>query len=587
MELRVPGSKVECSHTFGEYYVYLSCMGLCLEANTVCPLDDKPLLYDSCPGQFLDRVYTIANNSYLTFARKANEGYYHPNYFQCTNKKCIDYKKVCNLIDDCGDAIEEVDCANHFICKETANTSKKHFISIEQKCDGIYDCFDFSDECNDSCGREILKSLFERCLTWTMGILAVSLNTYALIKGLTSVSNNDSEKTLITKVLVIIIGLGDFLTGLYLVALSVYDTIIFGRRFCNHQADWLTGTACAVLGAVSTLGSQLSLFAMTILSIIRANGVVRNTKNLTAFKSKLKKRSFFTIIIQVFVVVSTSLFIALVPFLPSLEDYFVQGIYYDPSYKVFIGFPDKARHFQILETYYNNTVQNGHMNRKARITPDLSWQAIGEKVNEMFSKEYGELKGSPVHFYGNDGVCLFKYFVRSDDARRTRQKWGGLDDITNQQGDLIVWIMMGVNLFCVILITICYAFINVIVMKSSQDSGSNQNPDREKQDKDMQRRIALLIATDFLCWVPFIIVSSFHNLKIIDATGWYVSFVMIVLPLNSILNPLIYEKQLRELVIVFILFLCSKCAALNRYCVLRMTGKSAEPVESQPNDQSP
>ena len=37
-----------------------------------------------------------------------------------------------------------------------------------------------------------------------------------------------------------------------------------------------------------------------------------------------------------------------------------------------------------------------------------------------------------------------------------------------------------------------------------------------------------------------------HNLGFFDATEWYVTYAMIALPLNSVINPLIYEKTLAE-----------------------------------------
>ena len=37
-----------------------------------------------------------------------------------------------------------------------------------------------------------------------------------------------------------------------------------------------------------------------------------------------------------------------------------------------------------------------------------------------------------------------------------------------------------------------------------------------------------------------------HNLGVFDATKWYVTYAMIALPLNSVINPLIYEKTLAE-----------------------------------------
>ena len=88
--------------------------------------------------------------------------------------------------------------------------------------------------------------------------------------------------------------------------------------------------------------------------------------------------------------------------------------------------------------------------------------------------------------------------------------------------------------------------INIKSQKSSKNSGQNNNPEAIRKNRAMQNRIALIIATDFACWVPFIIISGLHNLETIDVSNWYVTFAMIVLPLNSVINPLLYDNTLRE-----------------------------------------
>ena len=42
------------------------------------------------------------------------------------------------------------------------------------------------------------------------------------------------------------------------------------------------------------------------------------------------------------------------------------------------------------------------------------------------------------------------------------------------------------------------------------------------------------------------IICALHNLKTIDATEWYVNFTMVLLPINSVINPLLYDNTLRE-----------------------------------------
>ena len=214
----------------------------------------------------------------------------------------------------------------------------------------------------------------------------------------------------------------------------------------------------------------------------------------------------------------------------------MQGMFYNPEYKIFIGFPNKVKHVSVLRSYYNST----------NFTADMSWKEIGAKVDNMFSQQYGKMERSAVHFYGNDGLCLFKYFLRSDDARRNRETLTSETDIVDNKANAIVWLMLALNLFCFIVITVSYVLIIQKTKRSSERTGRSNDPNAVSQNQALQNKITFIVATDFLCWVPFIIISALHNLEIIDATYWYVTFAMIVLPLNSVLNPLIYDNTIKD-----------------------------------------
>ena len=539
-EILVPASKISCKHLFGEQYLFISCLDLCLETNVVCPIRKMDSLeYDSCPGVSPNRTYTISEGekSILTFIERSENGLYHQEFFKCKNSKCVEYKQVCDLVDDCGDMSDEVYCINHMVCKDTLNSSNQQFISLSQKCDGIYDCFDLSDECNDECGKQILEGRMLKVSCWFMGIFAMLLNGFIIIKECITLADCETEQMIISKVLMSIIGMGDFLIGLYLVVLSAYDSIIFGKEFCRHQADWLTGTPCLVLGVLSTLGSQISVFTMTVLSLIRMYGLTCRPMEMPEPINSSSILRISILVVAIFVLAFT---IAVTPLVPFFEDFFVLGMYYDPAYKVFVGFPNKERHVKVLQEYYkHNTI--GHT---VNVSEKMSWRDISERIGSMFSQDWGKLSQRPVHFYGNDGVCLFKYFIRSDDARRSRQSL-----VTDtKMGDLVVWTMLALNLLCFIIITCCYAMVTYKTKKSAKKSGQNENLDRVKSERAIQKKITVIIATDFICWVPFIIISSLHNLDYIDASSWYVTLAMTVLPLNSVVNPLVYEKVLGEFI---------------------------------------
>ena len=561
--LLVPTRKVDCSEQFGEYYLYLSCMDLCVEEHIPCPLNgmERKLEYDSCPDQYANRAYTAANNSFLTFVVNSKNGQYHQDFYRCNNSKCIEYNQVCDLVDDCGDMSDEMNCGNHMICEDTKDTKRHQFISLPQMCDGIYDCFDLSDECNESCGRQILENWILKGVCWLMGILAVMLNFCSIFHGLNSMKNCKTAGLMTSKVLLNLIASGDFLMGLYLIFLSVYDSFIFREDFCKGQTEWLTGTACMVLGVISTVGSQVSLFSMTAFSFIRMYGLLYRSMRIPG---PVTRKSLTKMIFLALAIVTSSLAVALIPLSPSLEDYFVQGMFYDPSYKVFVGLPTKGRHISVLKAYYkyNNSAVN-------QITEDMSWKDIGKKVDGMFSQHYGNLARKPVHFYGNDGLCLFKYFVRADDARRNRQSTGSGVEMNDRA---VVWTMLVVNLICFMIMTICYIGIVRNTKQSTHSSGQCDNPERLRENRSMQNRITVIIGTDFMCWVPFIFISGLHNLCAINASSWYSSFAMTVLPLNSVINPLIYDKAIGEFIIKNFLRLIAAIRLTVSSVVVAITG---------------
>ena len=109
-----------------------------------------------------------------------------------------------------------------------------------------------------------------------------------------------------------------------------------------------------------------------------------------------------------------------------------------------------------------------------------------------------------------------------------------------------MWTLLLLDMICFIVITVCYVVINFLIKQSSVEAGVNENPDRRRHDRAIQKKITAIIITDFLCMVPFCIICTFHNLQVIDATEWYVNFTMVVLPINSVINPLLYDNTLRD-----------------------------------------
>ena len=502
--LVIPNTTVKCENVFGEINVYSSCTGRCSKG--ACPL--RPHGHDSCPG-IPNKGITLAKNKYLTFLVQRRDGY-HNNFFQCNNKICLSFNKVCNLVDDCGDGSDEAACKNFFQC-----TTSGFYISIANKCDGQINCQDFSDECNDQCGKNIISGGFLTALAWVFGGSAVFLNVVSLSRGILGIRNKQNA-ALVNREFSMLINVGDFMTGLYLLLIAVTDSVLVGKSYCKKQLTWLSSNYCVILGVINTTGSTLSLFSMTFLSIFRVMSITKRRKQHIEF-AKLK------IGIVTSIIIVSSISIACIPILSYFDDLFVNGMAYD-DINFFIGSANKMDHLNILRAYFGKISK-----------PNIRWKDIENLLSLMFSNDYGEIRKRKIHFYGNDGVCLFKFFVKQDDPQR-----------------LFVWMVITINFTCVVVISVCYGLLNTRAGKTRKTvTGMMANRTKEQgdlnhQSRRLQRNITRIIITDFLCWVPFLFTCLFHSLEIIDATFLYSVFSVVILPINSCINPLIYDNYFRD-----------------------------------------
>ena len=516
LELQLPNSQTDCSHYYGELYVIFSCIGLC--KNTKCPLKSggKHLKFDSCPGQFRKtKVFTVDKHGNLTMLIKnPRTGLLGNNVFLCkTSQACLSYEKVCNLVDDCGDGSDEAACDNHFQCE-----TSKEYVHVSQKCDQVFHCADRSDECNDTCGKtNIIPNTSLKIMAWLIGILAVFLNLIALIRTVLNLRSCKSEAACLTNSLVILINVGDFLVGVYLVLLASFDGY-HGMGHCKLQLEWLTSYVCVILGITSTLGGQISLFSMTALSMMRAFGV----QNDTRIPKKATKRSALKAITWVTLILTLCFLLSYLPIMEYLEDYFVNGIKYENSNTLFVGCPDKNQHIAIIKEYYGRMLLSKDY---------LNWSQIRKFIGDMFSKDYGGIKHKTLSFYGNDPVCVFKYFVRMSDPQRN-----------------FTFITLTMNLSCFVIISASYATIAVKSRKSvgelTKDSANKTNSDLQKTDARLQRVVHTIIMSDFLCWMPFTVICWLHLFSVFDGKPWYPLFSIVILPINSVMNPILYDTSI-------------------------------------------
>eukprot|EP00116_Pleurobrachia_bachei_P001251 sb/3461513/ len=510
--------KFSCLYTFGELHVYLVCLGVC---SGNCPISKSPLKFHSCATEIKNRFHTIANGNELTFVSRKEDSF-GQDIFECENNKCLPFEKVCNLIDDCGDGSDEKNCENHFRCKTTKGQSQLYF-PLYKVCDGVPNCMDLSDECNDRCRKEILQGFHLKGSAFFLGSLAIGLNLWTLTSVALELRTVENQAGLENRLLVITICIGDLLTGSYLLANSISDAV--QGNYCERQDYWLASRYCDALGIVSTMGSAMSVMALTILSLFRVRGI------LTGLHRTNSEIRLTTPLILSGGIIIVSIVFAIFPviLLREFEDVFGNGQVWSEDVKFFIGKIDKVEHLEVIEAYYGRILRNNPTGA------GLTWDKITALIRGMYTNDYGNFEGlnSLIGFYGNEAVCLFKFFVLPDDPQFAFS-------LTYQI----------LNLICLSIICSCYACIEASSRKSlanlrmNQENVRNHNPGlqaRIKRQQKIQRKVSMIIVTDLICWLPLLTVSFCHMAGVVDATPYYGIFSVIILPVNSTINPLLYS----------------------------------------------
>ena len=102
--------------------------------------------------------------------------------------------------------------------------------------------------------------------------------------------------------------------------------------------------------------------------------------------------------------------------------------------------------------------------------------------------------------------------------------------------------VLAVNFVCFVIISGCYLLISIRAARSLRNVAGPNNPGR--RNTGLQAKIAAIIFTDFLCWIPLTVICFLHYGEVINATEWYPVFSITLLPFNSVINPVLYNANI-------------------------------------------
>ena len=511
----------------------------------------------------------------------------------------IQLNQICNGNADCKNSYDELFCPGKFYC----DNGKPLYISKSQEMDGKADCSDKSDELNLKRPRKhVLSSEYNLIGSWILQILVWIIALFALVgnslviictvfeligikKGVSAFSllkrfskskypKNSCKsdvfrmkpsvncRTRLVKVwnsvLVLNLATADLLMGIYLTWLGVLSAFYDGAsnpesQYWMMDHHWRSSNTCSFLGVLLVISSQTSVNTLIALTSLRLYTVIKPFKTY-----KLKIRYLVLACLMAWVI---SLVLALFPIFPAFKDNFTKS--------ALVPF------FQFQPPNINRTEAEQLIHKIAFISNSslseyqpLTWHTIQQFVKKSIP-EYSKWRF--YGYYSEDSVCMPKLFV-------------------NPKFDLF-WkyttSIISFNFVAFIYIAVTYAVLylkskssskktkpsqsckltksntgtqnlkhstNQTTVCSVKRSSSYRNCQKaygpkelkkgSKINHEIQRRIALLIATDCICWVPICVMGFFSVAGYFIPDTAYAITAVVLLPINSALNPLLYSRIL-------------------------------------------
>ncbi|CAK8693080.1 unnamed protein product [Clavelina lepadiformis] len=463
-----------------------------------------------------------------------------PQRFPCSNvdgvRVSVANETVCDGIIDCVDALDELNCHSdgRFYCEDKSPL----FVTKEKIFDGHGDCDDLSDECpsgtrfsNDdpfSSRYHLIANPILRAIVWIMGVLAICGNGIVVISEIRQLGRFESASMRANHLLVLNLAVADFFMGIYLLMLAIMDAI-FSGVYCVNSLRWLSSATCLTMGVLVVFSSECSVVTMILLTSLRLYIILK------PFKASLSPK-----LVSVLIMIAMSWIIAAViaalPFFPSLEHIFTDRatLADNPFFKSATASYDVVKVWAERMLTFDPNYASLPNETISEIRDATTWGQLQDILNKRGIVEQKTLDISRYYgYYSANSVCLPRIFVTSEEG-----SWP---------------FSLAVNIFnflAFIYVACTYIALYFTSKKKLMPTGNTSGGKRGKQSsaKRLQNKILRLVITDFCCWIPLCIMAfiNFSGVPVSDVA--YAITAIVLLPINSSLNPILYSNLVDKMV---------------------------------------
>ncbi|XP_076814045.1 uncharacterized protein LOC143460429 [Clavelina lepadiformis] len=461
-----------------------------------------------------------------------------PGRFYCPSLNnslvSIQNDSICDFIINCDDSSDELNCTKdgRFYCENGVPL----FVNKRQIFDGRGDCSDMSDECptdekvkntdSFSSRYELIASPVLRVLVWIMGLTSIIGNAAVIIFEGCNFRKKDSVLSRANHLLVLNLAVADFLMGLYLILLGIAGAIYSGV-YCINKWDWLSSTPCATMGILVVLSSETSVITLGMMTTLRLCAVLKPFSTST-------KPTQGQVLIGISFAWIFSILLAFIPLAPNL-DYLYTDVAWVEDNPYFqnatVKFSSAQRWIEKLFTFDPN-----YTDLPDQATDDVrratSWGKLQTFVQKQNSKQTLEISRY-YGYYSADSVCIPRLFVSRND---------------NSFG-----FSLSITIFNFLAFTYVACAYSLVVWVSRKKLMKTENSGRRKatskdKSKHLQNKVLRLVVTDFFCWVPISIMAFINFSGIPVSNVAYAVSAIILLPINSALNPILYSNFIDNII---------------------------------------
>lgn len=381
-------------------------------------------------------------------------------------------------------------------------------------------------------------------LIWVIGVLAVCGNLVVFVTSLRSLKLLYKSLTKVQRVhhiLLINLAVADFLMGVCTLSVAVIAVDFNGP---NGRLEMIFSLAsfCTFLGAVNIVSSQMSVTVLVMITTFRLHSTLRPYEPVNVKLATGVAAAGWVIWIS----------ISCIPLLP------IDGLakVFD---RVAIGACDSSRSPDILTFAQVANMVNSFL-KEINSTCSAKGHHLlhGKKstlLRSSFQIEKSFHMAKRLKLINNDAFILLFYAEQNHCS--PRYFYNGQDPSKVFGFPVIVY-----NLLAFLYILVAYLFIGC---KTSQcrprriefnmsSFSDGLDTARESENIRLQRKIFLIIVTDFFCWVPMSVVSFFYVVYIYNSRSGSLRktllewkqplsmFSLITVSFNSSVNPLLYSS---------------------------------------------